>query len=176
MQDIESWLGANDRNVAGIHCKAGKGRTGVVICCYLLHSKSAESTEKAIKFFGEKRTTNGKGVTIPSQKRYIDYYSRALRSSRLLRRISASSDLSPRLLITSATISPIPSFLQAATSTVICKVSAGRTNGLEHTVRTKQGDFKVSKFITDKGKAQKSLHWESSHSAGSRGIVSHVGP
>ncbi len=88
--DCESWLTAHTDNVIAVHCKAGKvkiisevgaslfvllqGRTGLMIACYLLHCGFRTAAEQALKFFGIQRTANGKGVTIPSQMRYVHYY------------------------------------------------------------------------------------------------------
>lgn len=78
-EDVDSWLTAHPDNVAAIHCKAGKGRTGLVISTYLMHCGFKASSEQALKFFGMQRTANAKGVTIPSQMRYVHYYEQILR-------------------------------------------------------------------------------------------------
>ncbi|XP_065889598.1 uncharacterized protein [Dysidea avara] len=78
--DVVAWLKLDERNVAVVHCKAGKGRSGCMIAAYLLYSKSCETAEEAMKFFGEMRTHNGKGVTIPSQRRYVQYVEKVLSS------------------------------------------------------------------------------------------------
>ncbi|RKP36769.1 protein-tyrosine phosphatase-like protein [Dimargaris cristalligena] len=84
-RDVEQWVGEDVSNVAVVHCKAGKGRTGTMICAFLLYSKVAATTADAIDIFGQLRTLDGKGVTIPSQKRYIGYFSYTLDDSNLLR-------------------------------------------------------------------------------------------
>jgi phosphatidylinositol-3,4,5-trisphosphate 3-phosphatase/dual-specificity protein phosphatase PTEN len=36
VSDVTAWLAADQENVAVIHCKAGKGRSGTMACCYML--------------------------------------------------------------------------------------------------------------------------------------------
>jgi protein-tyrosine phosphatase len=72
--DIILFLTNNIESIAAVHCKAGKGRTGVMICSYLIFSNLCENSENAIKYYGKMRTLNEKGVTIPSQIRYIKYF------------------------------------------------------------------------------------------------------
>eukprot|EP01047_Picozoa_sp_COSAG01_P093209 COSAG01_NODE_24396_length_780_cov_1.449339_2_plen_66_part_00 len=59
------------QNVCAVHCKAGKGRTGTLICSYFAYAEQFDTTADGIAYYGWCRTANGKGVTIPSQLRYI---------------------------------------------------------------------------------------------------------
>lgn len=71
----------SQQRVAVIHCKAGKGRTGLVICCYLLFSGISSSAEEAMDLYGVKRTVDGDGLTLQSQRRYVHYFEHFLRLS-----------------------------------------------------------------------------------------------
>ena len=79
--DICLFLILNLNSVAAVHCKAGKGRTGVMICSYLVFSGLCKNTEEAVNYYAVMRTTNMKGVTIPSQQRYIKYFETFLKAN-----------------------------------------------------------------------------------------------
>jgi len=73
-EDVRTWLEIDPMNIVAIHCKAGKGRTGLMISCFLFFSKQCPTIEECLQYFGDKRTKDGKGVTIPSQKRWAEYF------------------------------------------------------------------------------------------------------
>eukprot|EP00939_MAST-03C_sp_MAST-3C-sp1_P000130 g130.t1 len=70
---VDKWLSTDRDNVAVIHCKAGKGRTGVMIIVYLMF-KYHMTFEEGLLHYGKMRTKDLKGVTLPSQKRFIRYF------------------------------------------------------------------------------------------------------
>ncbi|XP_028408959.1 tensin-3-like isoform X2 [Dendronephthya gigantea] len=74
-KSIDSWLNSDPQHVVVVHCKGGKGRTGVVVASYMHYSKQAESPEAALDEFAIRRFYDDKpaGVTHPSQRRYVHY-------------------------------------------------------------------------------------------------------
>ena len=60
--DICLYLINNPGGVAAIHCKAGKGRTGVMICCYLIFSGLCKTSEEAMVHYSKVRTLNNRVI------------------------------------------------------------------------------------------------------------------
>ena len=58
------WLDEHEENVAVVHCKAGKGRTGLMICAFLLHTRRKVSAEEVLQFYGSIRTADSKDSAI----------------------------------------------------------------------------------------------------------------
>jgi phosphatidylinositol-3,4,5-trisphosphate 3-phosphatase/dual-specificity protein phosphatase PTEN len=69
-ENVKKFLDGDAARIVAIHCKAGKGRTGFLIACYLRYCGFSPSAEHALRYFAVKRTYDGKGVTIPSQITY----------------------------------------------------------------------------------------------------------
>lgn len=90
-RNVQEWLAESELNIAVIHCKAGKGRTGLMICAWLLFSREWQTPEQALNFYAAMRTSNKKGVTIPSQIRYVKYFHESL--------LGPNPEVQPRLLL-----------------------------------------------------------------------------
>lgn len=70
------YLRSNKNNVVSVNCNAGKGRTGTSISCFLIYSGLSKNYKSAITFYGWKRFYTGRGVSQPSQQRYVQYFER----------------------------------------------------------------------------------------------------
>ncbi|KAG2218802.1 hypothetical protein INT45_005449 [Circinella minor] len=72
-KDAGEWL-KDPKHVVAIHCKAGKGRTGTAIAALLLYTHQVVNSDAAMRLYNIKRTKDGRGITIPSQIRYVRYF------------------------------------------------------------------------------------------------------
>lgn len=90
VEEIDKFMSKSPMNVALIHCKEGKGRSGTICCAYLMYEAKKKgiymSVEEAIAIFTRKRMRKifGPGVSIKSQIRYLEYWKRFLQSSHKL--------------------------------------------------------------------------------------------
>lgn len=78
--DAYLYLAQHEDNVIAVHCKAGKGRTGLMICAYLVFTQGFDDQE-SMRVYGLRRTYNGKGLTIKSQRRYVSYFYKFLKEN-----------------------------------------------------------------------------------------------
>ena len=77
-----AFMNLDGRHVLAVHCKAGKGRTGVMVAAYLLFSRHpvCSSADTAMHFFRAARTTDLDAVNQPSQVRYVQLYEKVLQT------------------------------------------------------------------------------------------------
>jgi len=86
---VRHWLGDHPDNVIVVHCKGGKGRTGTMICVWLIESGVFSSAASSLDYFGNRRTDTNvskkfQGVETPSQSRYVGYYESMKNNGRVL--------------------------------------------------------------------------------------------
>ena len=80
-EDAKKFLEEDNKNVVAIHCKAGKGRTGTFISCLLLYLNIFDTAADCLKYYGMMRVENGRGVTVPSQIRYVFYFEQIIKKN-----------------------------------------------------------------------------------------------
>ncbi|KAL1773103.1 phosphatidylinositol 3,4,5-trisphosphate 3-phosphatase TPTE2-like [Sigmodon hispidus] len=78
-KEVNDWMAQDPENVVAIHCKGGKGRTGTMVCAFLLASEVVLNAKESLYFFGERRTDKAssskfQGIETPSQNRYVKYF------------------------------------------------------------------------------------------------------
>jgi phosphatidylinositol-3,4,5-trisphosphate 3-phosphatase/dual-specificity protein phosphatase PTEN len=66
-------MNVKDTPAIVVHCKAGKGRTGMMISAICLFISMFKSAEESINHYNRTRVTGNKGLTIASQKRYVKF-------------------------------------------------------------------------------------------------------
>eukprot|EP00584_Thalassiosira_punctigera_P005626 CAMPEP_0172531152 /NCGR_PEP_ID=MMETSP1067-20121228/4667_1 /TAXON_ID=265564 ORGANISM="Thalassiosira punctigera, Strain Tpunct2005C2" /NCGR_SAMPLE_ID=MMETSP1067 /ASSEMBLY_ACC=CAM_ASM_000444 /LENGTH=513 /DNA_ID=CAMNT_0013315499 /DNA_START=50 /DNA_END=1588 /DNA_ORIENTATION=- len=96
---MESWLKADERNVAVVHCLTGRGRTSTVLAAFLCWTGEAgfNDVNSALEYIAKCKRISVQSLTIPSQVRYVSYFANMLDGVRpsqpplMLKRIIMSS-------------------------------------------------------------------------------------
>ena len=65
-KSVSSWLNLCPKNVAVVHCKAGKGRTGTMISCFYVYSGAIVDPFDAMDRFSSMRCKDSK-VIVPKK-------------------------------------------------------------------------------------------------------------
>lgn len=98
---VESWLDADEKNVAVVHCITGKGRTAALMSCILTWIGEFNSPLDALQYVAERRGVSVDYLTIPSQRRYVQYFTSML---------AGAKPLSAPLILMRIIMNTIPNF------------------------------------------------------------------
>lgn len=95
---VESWLDADTRNVAIVHCLTGKARTASMVASILTWIGEFGTYQEALHYIaGRRGIPDAMELLVPSQKRYLEYFGNVLEGTRpssepiLLRRVIMNS-------------------------------------------------------------------------------------
>jgi len=139
-------LQAHPDNVVAVHCKAGKGRTGLIIVCYLLYCGLKNKALHARKFYDTQRCHDQKGLTIISQIRYAHYFEQYLRRLKQGAVCHVTEPEAPAIAIFSVSIHGIP-----RTSNGGCEpslvIAVRRDEDHEEYVVFKSRDYEAPKHV-----------------------------
>ena len=70
----KEWLDGDIDNVVSMHCKAGKGRAGLMCCILLVRMGVVQSAVDAMALYDKTRVKNNKGLTVTSQRKWVIFY------------------------------------------------------------------------------------------------------
>lgn len=73
-QSAKQWLEEDENHVVNMHCKAGKGRAGLMCCVLLVRTGAAPSAIEAMNLYDRERVTNNRGLTVTSQRKFVIFY------------------------------------------------------------------------------------------------------
>ena len=60
----KKWLDKDEKHVVVLHCKAGKGRAGMMSCALMLHM-GWKGNPRILKYYDDKRMWRNKALTVP---------------------------------------------------------------------------------------------------------------
>ena len=60
----KKWLDENPAHVVNMHCKAGKGRAGLMSCILLIRTGEVQSADEALDLYDKLRVSDKKGLTV----------------------------------------------------------------------------------------------------------------
>ena len=75
----KAWLDADPAHVVSLHCKAGKGRAGIMTCCLLVRTGFKPDAMSAMQYYDGVRVSNNRGLTVTSQRKFVSLYEKLWR-------------------------------------------------------------------------------------------------
>lgn len=73
-ESAKRWLDQDPKNIISMHCKAGKGRAGLMSCIMLLRSGTFQTAVEALNHYDNTRVTNKRGLTVTSQRKFVIFF------------------------------------------------------------------------------------------------------
>ncbi|XP_071446337.1 phosphatidylinositol 3,4,5-trisphosphate 3-phosphatase TPTE2-like [Hetaerina americana] len=124
---VKSWLDDDPLNVIAVHCKGGKGRTGTMVCIWMIYAGLLPSADDCLTYFGDRRTdlevgSIFQGVETPSQSRYVRYFEKTLKQW------GGSLPLKKNLILRTIKVNQITGVGKGNGSDFSVEISLGRNN------------------------------------------------